>query len=37
MFETYLKAHPDEGKPFLDWVRNEYDPEAIDRIILRHE
>ena len=31
VFETYLKAWPDESKPFLDWVRDEYDPEAIDR------
>ena len=31
VFETYLSVHPDEGKPFLDWIRDDYDPEAIDR------
>jgi len=29
VFAAYLKAHPDEGKPFLDWVRDDYDPEAL--------
>lgn len=31
VFETYLAAHPDEAKPFLDWIRDDYDSEAIDR------
>jgi len=29
VFVTYLAAHPDEDKPFLDWVRDDYDPEAL--------
>lgn len=31
VFETYLAAHPDEGTPFLDWIRDGYDPDEIDR------
>jgi protein tyrosine phosphatase (PTP) superfamily phosphohydrolase (DUF442 family) len=29
VFEAYLAAHPDEAKPFLDWVRDDYDAEAL--------
>lgn len=29
VFAAYLAAHPDEDKPFLDWVRDDYDPEAL--------
>lgn len=31
LFDAYLAAHPDEAKPFLDWVRDDYDPDAITR------
>lgn len=29
VFEAYLAAHPDEAMPFLDWVREDYDPAAL--------
>ncbi|MCU0819097.1 MAG: sulfur transferase domain-containing protein [Beijerinckiaceae bacterium] len=29
VFEAYLAAHPDEAKPFLDWVREDYDADAL--------
>ncbi len=29
VFEAYLSAYPDEAKPFLDWVRDEYDADAL--------
>lgn len=29
VFDAYLAAHPDEAKPFIDWVRDEYDPERL--------
>lgn len=29
VFDAYLAAYPDESKPFLDWVREEYDPAAL--------
>lgn len=31
VFDTYLAAHPDEAKPFLDWVRDEYDAQGLQR------
>ena len=31
VFDAYLAAHPREEKPFLDWVRDEYDPAALKR------
>jgi uncharacterized protein (TIGR01244 family) len=30
VFDTYLARYPEESKPFLDWIRDEYDPAAID-------
>ena len=29
VFAAYLKDQPDEAKPFLDWVREDYDREAL--------
>ncbi len=29
VFAAYLAAHPHEDKPFLDWVRDDYDPEVL--------
>lgn len=29
VFSAYLAAQPEEKKPFLDWVREDYDPEAL--------
>lgn len=29
VFEAYLAAYPDEAKPFMDWVRDEYDADAL--------
>lgn len=29
VLDAYLAAHPDEKTPFLDWVRDEYDPAAL--------
>ncbi|MCA3599881.1 MAG: tyrosine-protein phosphatase [Methylobacterium sp.] len=29
VFEAYLAACPDEARPFLDWVRDDYDAEAL--------
>jgi protein tyrosine/serine phosphatase len=29
VFDTYLAAHPDEKMPFLEWVRDDYDPAAL--------
>lgn len=29
VFAAYLTAHPDEDVPFLDWVRDGYDPAAL--------
>lgn len=31
VFDSYLAAHPDEAKPFLDWVRDDYDADALAR------
>jgi uncharacterized protein (TIGR01244 family) len=31
VFAAYLKAHPREDKPFLDWVREDYDRDALTR------
>ena len=28
-FETYLKETAESGKPFMDWVREDYDPAAV--------
>lgn len=30
ILDAYLAAHPDEAVPFLDWVRDDYDPAAIE-------
>lgn len=31
VFEAYLKDQPDEKKPFLDWVRDDYDRQALTK------
>ncbi|MGD1888774.1 MAG: protein tyrosine phosphatase [Cohaesibacteraceae bacterium] len=31
MVETYIRDGASKGQPFMDWVRNDYDPEAIGR------